>query len=365
MDELNDILERVYFGNTLLDYLIALGIVVVGFLLVIAFRRIILQRVKHWTDRTATKVDDYVVRSIERFGIPALYIVIVYAGLNYLTFTERGTYIVKIATTAAITFFAIRLVSHTLLLLLESYVRRQENGEEKVKQLGGIMLIINVIIWGIGLLFLFDNMGYDVTAVVAGLGIGGIAIALAAQNILGDLFNYFVIFLDRPFEIGDFIIIDDKMGVVEYIGVKTTRIKSLSGEQLVFANSDLTNSRIHNYKRMQRRRVVYKIGVVYQTPYEQVKKVPDLIKSIILEQDMTELDRSHFAGYGDWSLNFEAVYYVLSSDFNKHMDVLQAINLRIFEAFEKAGIEFAFPTRTLYVNTENSKKEEEQHRFRE
>lgn len=357
MDRLNEILARVYFGNTVLDYLIALGIIIAGFIVVALFKRIVLQRVKRWTEKTTTNFDDYIIRSIERFGIPALYITIVYVGLNYLTFTERGTYIVKIAATVAITFFAIRLVSHTILLLLESYVRRQENGEEKVKQLGGIMLIVNVIIWGIGLLFLFDNMGYDVTAVVAGLGIGGIAIALAAQNILGDLFNYFVIFLDRPFEIGDFIIVDDKMGVVEYIGIKTSRIKSLSGEQLVFANSDLTKSRIHNYKRMERRRVVYKIGVIYQTPFEQVKMIPGLIKSIIQEQEMVEFDRSHFAGYGDWSLNFEAVYYVLSSDFTKHMDVLEAINLRVFEEFEKAGIEFAFPTRTLYLNTENTEKE--------
>lgn len=358
MDRLNDILHRVYFGNTALDYLIALGIIIAGFIVIGLFKRIILQRVKHWTEKTTTDFDDYVVRSIERFGIPALYVAIVYVGLNYLTFTERGTYILKIATTVAITFFAIRLVSHTILLLLESYVRRQENGEEKVKQLGGIMLIVNVIIWGIGLIFLFDNMGYDVTAVVTGLGIGGIAIALAAQNILGDLFNYFVIFLDRPFEIGDFIIIDDKMGVVEYIGIKTSRIRSLSGEQLIFANSDLTKSRIHNYKRMERRRVVYKVGVIYQTPFEKVKEIPGRIKSIILEQEQAEFDRSHFAGYGEWSLNFEAVYYVLSSDYTLHMDVLEAINLRVFEEFEKAGVEFAFPTRTLYLNTENTEKEE-------
>src|SRR5690606_34760610 len=126
---------------------------------------------------------------------------------------------------------------------LQSYVRRQDKGEEKVKQLTGILLIINIVIWAIGVVFMLDNLGYDVTTIIAGLGIGGIAIALAAQNILGDLFNYFVIFFDRPFEVGDFIIVDNKLGTVEYIGLKTTRLKSLSGEQLIFANSDLTNSR--------------------------------------------------------------------------------------------------------------------------
>jgi small-conductance mechanosensitive channel len=254
----------------------------------------------------------------------------------------------------AITILIIRFISALIRVLLQTYVRKQTDAQEKVKQIGGLMLIINMVIWVVGIVFLFDNMGYDVTAVVAGLGIGGIAVALAAQNILGDLFNYFVIFLDRPFEVGDFIIVDDKLGVVENIGIKTTRIKSLSGEQLVFSNSDLTNSRIHNYKRMQRRRVVFKIGVIYQTSYEQIKAIPALLKSIVLEQQLVEFDRAHFASYGDFSLNFEVVYYVLSSDYNIHMEIQQAIYLRIFEEFQKMGVEFAYPTQTLFVANENT-----------
>jgi small-conductance mechanosensitive channel len=201
-------------------------------------------------------------------------------------------------------------------------------------------------------------MGYNVTTIVAGLGIGGIAVALAAQNILGDLFNYFVIFLDRPFEIGDFIIIDEKKGVVEHIGIKTTRLKSLSGEQLVVANSDLTSSRIHNYKRMENRRALFNINVVYNTSYENLKSIPELLKSIVLEQELAEFDRSHFLAYGDSSLTFEIVYYVKDSRYVIFADVQQAINLRIFEEFSKRGIEFAFPTRTLYIaqQTENHKQ---------
>ena len=224
------------------------------------------------------------------------------------------------------------------------------------------MLIINIIIWGIGLLFMLDNLGFDVTAMVTGLGIGGIAVALAAQNILGDLFNYFVIFFDRPFEIGDFIIVDDKMGVVEYIGIKTTRIKSLSGEQLVLSNSDLTTSRIHNYKRMQRRRIVFRFGVIYQTSFEDVKKIPDLVKSIVEEQEPVQFDRSHFAAYGDSSLDFETVYYVLDSDYAKYMNIQQAINLRLFEEFQRMGVDFAYPTRTLYISNQTEEEEEEKQR---
>ena len=162
------------------------------------------------------------------------------------------------------------------------------------------MLVINLCIWFLGIVFLFDNLGYDVTAIIAGLGIGGIAIALAAQNILGDLFNYFVIFFDRPFEIGDFIVLDDKKGNVEYIGIKTTRLKSITGEQIIISNTDLTNSRLHNFKRMEQRRVLFTLGVTYQTTPEQLQMIPGIIKSIIEDQEGITFDRAHFATFGDF-----------------------------------------------------------------
>ncbi|MEQ9439144.1 MAG: mechanosensitive ion channel family protein [Cyclobacteriaceae bacterium] len=344
-----EILEKTIEQNTLHDYLVALGIIALGIVLIRIFRYIVNKRLKKLAAATETSVDDYVVESINRFGIPILYFVAVYIGIKSLTFPEEANDTLRIATLVFITFFAIRFVSTTVLLLLRSYVRRQENGEEKVKQLGGVMLIFNIIIWGIGILLLLDNIGYDVTAMIAGLGIGGIAIALAAQNILGDLFNYFVIFFDRPFEVGDFIIVDDKLGTVEYIGIKTTRVKSLSGEQLVFSNSDLTGSRIHNYKRMQRRRIVFGVSVIYQTPLEQVKEIPSILRNAVETQELAQFDRAHFKAYGDSSLDFEVVYIVQTADFNQYMDVQQAINLIIFEEFEKEGIEFAYPTRTLYM----------------
>lgn len=350
---MNEFLERTYFQNTVLDYLIAFGVIVLGVLLLKTFTSVILRRVESWAERT-TSIGSSIIRGIDRFVIPSLYILIFYMGLQYLLLSERVTSILHIATTVAITFLIIRLISSLILVGLRTFFRRQPDGEERIKQLGGLMIIINIIVWAVGLLFLFENMGFDVTAVVAGLGIGGIAVALAAQNILGDLFNYFVIFLDRPFEIGDFIIIDEKKGVVDFIGIKTTRIKSLSGEQLVFSNSDLTNSRIHNYKRMERRRILFNIGVTYQTSHENLQKIPTVIKSIVLEQHPAEFDRAHFASYGDFSLDFEIVYFVLSSDFNIYMDVQQAINLRIFEEFNKMGVEFAYPTQTLFIEPQQN-----------
>jgi small-conductance mechanosensitive channel len=356
---MNDFLNNTFLQNTTFDYLIAIGFIIFGFLFIKSFRRIVLKRIHGWADTTETNFDNHIVDNIDRFGVPALYFGVIYVGLTYLTFSGRLDKLIHIATTIAITILVIRFLSSVILLLLRSFIRKQPMGEEKVKQLGGLILLINVVIWLIGILFLFQNMGYNVTTIVAGLGIGGIAVALAAQNILGDLFNYFVIFFDRPFEIGDFIIIDEKKGVVEHIGIKTTRLKSLSGEQLVVANSDLTSSRIHNYKRMENRRALFNINVVYNTSYENLKSIPELLKSIVLEQELAEFDRSHFLAYGDSSLTFEIVYYVKDSRYVIFADVQQAINLRIFEEFSKRGIEFAFPTRTLYIagqQTENHKQ---------
>ncbi|EMR02383.1 mechanosensitive ion channel family protein [Cesiribacter andamanensis] len=346
---MNEVLERTFYQNTVQDYLIAFGIALLGLLLIASFRRTILSRIKRWTEGTKTSVDDFIVESFDRFGIPMLNVGALYMGIQYLQLPDRLARILGIGITIAITILVIRFVSNTLLLVLTAYLRRRHHGEEDISNFGGLKLIINLVLWFIGLAFLFDNLGYDLTAIIAGLGIGGIAIALAAQNILGDLFNYFVIFFDKPFEVGDFVVVDDKNGVIEHIGIKTTRIKTLSGEQLVFSNSDLTSSRIHNFKRMQQRRVVFKVGVTYDTPLEQLKELPQVFKSIILEQDPVRFDRAHFQAYADSSLTFEIVYYVLSSDYTTYMDIHQAINLRIYEEFQKREIEFAFPSRTLYL----------------
>ncbi|MCD6063947.1 MAG: mechanosensitive ion channel family protein, partial [Flavipsychrobacter sp.] len=248
------------------------------------------------------------------------------------------------------TFFVLRFAAAVISEFINSFIKKSDNGHGKEKEARGLVIILNIVIWILGGVFLIDNFGYDVTAIVAGLGIGGIAIALAAQTILGDLFSYFVIFFDRPFEIGDFIIVDDKMGTVEYVGVKTTRIRTLSGEQLVCSNTDLTNSRLHNYKRMEKRRVVFKLEVVYQTSYDKLTRIPGWVRNIIESKNNISYDRGHFAGFGASSLDFEFVYYVSGADYNTYMDEQQSIYLDIVQLFEREQIEFAYPTRTLLVN---------------
>ena len=342
--------EQIYFGNSVSDYLTSLAILLGGMVAIYIFKHYILSRLRKLAESSATTLDDLLVKAIERTLVPILYFGVLYASLHTLTLSgdfERGF---NIAAIVLITLFAVRTLTAAVHHLLNTYASASSGSEDGSKQLKGIGGLLNFVIWVLALIFLLDNLGVKISAVVAGLGIGGIAVALAAQAVLGDLFSYFVIFFDKPFAVGDFIVVGDKMGVVENIGIKTTRIRALSGEQLVFSNTDLTNSRVHNFKKMEKRRVVFKLGVTYQTPAEKLKRIPQLVKDIILSQTEAEFDRGHFASYGDFSLNFEFVYYVHGADYAKYMDIQQAINLAVFETFEKEGIEFAYPTQTLFVN---------------
>jgi small-conductance mechanosensitive channel len=347
---MSDFLSDVYGNNTVQDYLIALGIMLGGMGVLRLFKKTLLNLLKKWAEKTETKLDDYLILGIERFGLPILNFLIIYWSFHYLHLSEKALKWLNIAATIVFTFFTIRIILSVIRKLLESYVLKQENGETKLRQVGGIMVVLNVAIWTLGFVFIFDNLGYNVTTIITGLGIGGIAVALAAQNILGDLFNYFVIFFDRPFEVGDFIVVDDKRGTVEFIGIKTTRIRSISGEEIIISNSNLTSARLHNFKRMNERRVLITLGVVYGTPLEKLKKIPTLLADIINSEPLTRLDRVHFANYGAYSLNFEIVFFVQSPEYIKYMDIMQDVNLRIYECFEKEGIEFAYPTQTLFVN---------------
>jgi len=210
------------------------------------------------------------------------------------------------------------------------------------------MPLVNIIIYGLGAVLLLSNLGFNISALITGLGIGGVAVALAASAVLGDLFAYISIMFDKPFVIGDFLIVGDFLGVVEHIGIKTTHMRSLGGEQVIFSNKDLTDSRIRNYKRMQQRRVLFKLGVTYATALSRMKEIPGVIKTIIEKVKDTRFDRAHFSSFGDFNLEIEIVYYVLASDYNKYMNIQQEINFAIKEEFEKRKIEFAFPTQTVY-----------------
>jgi len=345
-----DMLENVFLGNRVLDYLICLGVFLGCFIVIQIIRLVVIKRLKKWAEKTTTTIDDLVIRIIQKIIVPIAYMGVLYVSVNTLTLDSMAEKAVNIIATAFLTVFSARLA---IILTTEGfamYLAKKGKTASLERSLKGITGILKIIIWGLAVTFFLDNLGFKISAVIAGLGIGGVAVALAAQAVLGDLFSYFAIVFDRPFEIGDFIIIGDYLGVIEHIGIKTTRIRSLGGEQLIFSNTDLTNSRVRNYKRMQKRRVVFKLGVTYQTPLAKLKAIPGMIEKIIKNVKDTVFDRAHFSTYGDFNLVIEVVYYVLSSDYNKYMDTQQQINFAIKEEFEKEKIEFAYPTQTLYMD---------------
>jgi small-conductance mechanosensitive channel len=340
MNSTEQFLAREFWGNTTQAYLIAFGAVVVGLLLIKIFKRVLLKRLETWALKSETRFDDMIVHGIERFGLPIIFFTVIYWAIHSLNVSPKAGRIVDVATAVVIAYFIIRLISALIQTLITSSIRKQENGDTKVKQVGGLMIIINMVIWILGLVFLLDNLGYNVTTILTGVGIGGIAIALAAQNIVGDLFNYFVIFFDKPFEVGDSVTVDDKNGTIEYIGLKTTRIRSLTGEQIIISNSDLTKSRVHNFKRQETRRIAFTLSVRYQTPPEQLKKIPQIIRNIIEQAENTKFDRAHFARFTEYGLTFEVVYFMTVPEYIQYMDAQQEINLKIMEAFKNEKITF-------------------------
>jgi small-conductance mechanosensitive channel len=350
-----EILQQTFFQNRVVDYLVSIGVFLAGIAAITIIKSIFLHRLKSWSKKTATTIDDFLIRIIEKKLVPLLYFGLFYLAFKTLTLSPSVIKTLDISGLVVLTYFSLRLILELISYLLQTYWIKKEVDPARQKTLKGIIPVIKFIVWAVGITFLLDNLGFKISTIVAGLGIGGIAVALAAQAILGDLFSYFVIFFDKPFETGDFIIVGDFLGNIEHVGIKTTKLRSLSGEQLVFSNTDLTNSRLRNYKRMEKRRVVFKLGVIYQTATGQLKEIPGVIKNIIVNMRDTAFDRAHFFSYGDFSLDFEVVYYVLSNDYNKYMDIQQEINFAIREEFEKRGIEFAYPTQTLYIekSTEN------------
>lgn len=345
-----EILQQTLYGNRVSDYFISLGTFLGGIIVIQIFKGFILNRLHAWAEKTAHTLDDLLVDVVGKKALPLFYAGVFYLSIQPLALNPALSGIIRIFVVIVVTIYAVRFLMSLLVYVFETYWLKKEQETSRRLALRVILTSGKIVIWTVAIIILMDNLGIKVSALVAGLGIGGLAIGFAVQAILKDLFNYFVIFFDRPFELGDFIIIGDYMGTVDHVGIKTTRLTSLSGEQLVFSNTDLTDSRIRNYKKMSRRRVVFRLGVIYQTSTQQMKEIPGIITDIIKGVDDTVFDRAHFFSYGDFSLVFEVVYYVLGNDYNKYMNIQQEINFKIMEEFEKRGIEFAYPTQTLFIS---------------
>ena len=350
--EILNLLEYQLLENSVQSWLIALGVTVFAMFVLLLARRLGLARLSALARQTANTWDDGLAEMLSRTRAPFILIVALFLGSLFLNLASEYRQIVySIAAIALVIQGGIWVNRLLLFWLRQDTEQRRKTDPASVAAVSALGFVGRLILWTVVLLLVLDNLGVDVTALVAGLGVGGIAVALAVQNILGDLLASLSIVLDKPFTIGDFLIIDDYLGSVEHIGLKTTRIRSLSGEQLVFSNADLLGSRIKNYGRMFERRVVFKIGVTYQTPRDKLERIPGLIRAAVEAQAPIRFDRSHFQAFGDFALTFETVYYVLKPDYNIYMDIQQAINLQIHAAFEREGIEFAYPTQTLFLET--------------
>ncbi len=343
-----------FLGNTLTRWAVALGIALAagGALRLVA--SILVRHLRNLTKRTRTEVDDLFIELLEKTRGLFVILVGIWLGSLYLELGAGADSWIRHILVVGLLIQGGLWSTGFVNFFMDRHRKRQlEADPSSATALGALAILAKGVVWIIFLLLILQNLGVEVTPLVTGLGIGGIAVALAVQNVLGDLLASLSIVLDKPFVIGDFIIVDDYMGSVEHVGLKTTRIRSLSGEQLVFSNSDLLRSRIRNYKRMQERRALFSIGVTYDTGSEKLKRIPTIIREAVEAQPETRFDRAHFKGFGDSSLNFETVYFMLVPDYNTYMDRQQAINLHLYERFEDEGIEFAFPTRTVYVQGES------------
>jgi small-conductance mechanosensitive channel len=334
-------------GNTVLDYATALLAFAVLVLIFKIFQSLILKRLRKLSKSTATEIDDMLVGMVETLRPPFYLFLGFYLALSFLEINIIFEKLINIILVAWIVFQIVLALQVVVDYGVKKWSRREkERGAKSAYQALG--KLAKIILWAGALLFVLSNLGVNITSLVAGLGIGGVAVAFALQNILNDLFSSFAIYFDKPFVVGDFIVVGSRAGVVEKIGIKTTRVRALQGEEIVISNRELTSTQIQNFKRMHERRVVLSFGVVYETPNALLEKIPKIVEKVVKSVELTRFDRAHFFRFDDSSLTFEAVYYVGTGDYNKYMDINEKILLGIKGSFEKEGIQMAYPTRVIY-----------------
>lgn len=347
--------DTVFWGNTVKRWTIAAGVTIGVVLVLRIVAAIVAGQVKRLAKATENDVDDLVADLLDRTKLLVIVIVGVWAGSYALSLSERAEQIVRAALILGLllqtAFWATALVNYFLMRYRKAV---EEDDPGVATAMGAVGFLVRLAVWAVIALIALDTLGIDITALVAGLGVGGIAVALAVQNVLGDLFASLAIILDKPFVVGDFIIVGDSTGTVEHVGLKTTRVRALSGEQLVIANSDLLSSRIRNYKHMEERRIVFEVGVVYGTSADKLRGIPEIIREAVESRENTRFDRSHLRSFGASALDYETVYYMTVPDYNAYMDTQQAINLELYRRFEGEGLEFAYPTQTLYVKSDSA-----------
>lgn len=344
--------DTTLFGASVGNVAVAALVVVLAYFAMALALRLALSRLTLLAERTTMRADDVVVEVLRGTNRGLVFLVALLIGVGMLDLPDRWASRVSQLWFLALAVQVALWANKAVTVGLRAYAERQSAAGAGPVSAAATLVSwgLRTLLWAIVLLAMLSNLGINITAFVASLGVGGIAIALAAQNILGDLFASVAIAVDKPFEVGDFIVLGSVAGTVEAVGVKTTRIRSLGGEQIVMSNTELLKQTVSNYKRLTERRIVFGFGVTYDTTAEQAAAIPGLVKQIVEESEKLRFDRAHFKSFGDSSLDYELVYYVLDPGYAVYMDEQQRINLSLMRELKALGVEFAFPTRTVHVS---------------
>jgi len=354
-------LEKMYWGLTLQQWLIAAAIIVGSYVVLTILLRFATKRLRNFAKGTETHIDDLIVELLSRTKVLFLLLLAMYVASLGITLPKPTQRVLNVALVIA-SLLQAGLWGNVIIsfILHRTVQRRIQQDAGSATMLTALGFLGRMVFWSVIVLLVLDNVGISITGLAAGFGIGGIAVALALQNVLADLFASLSIVLDKPFVIGDAIVVDQYQGTVEHIGLKTTRVRSLSGEEVIFSNADLLKSRIRNYKRMFERRVEFAVGITYQTPREKLSAVSGILRTIVEAQAKARFDRAHLKQLGESAVMYEVVYFVRSPDHNLSMDIQQSINLEILKKFQEEGIHLAHPTRTFIVQQSPQSSKEPQ-----
>ncbi|MFW5704978.1 MAG: mechanosensitive ion channel family protein [Nanoarchaeota archaeon] len=338
--------------NSVTDIIMATLYAVIVFVILFSFKRIIhFIFAKIFKGIDTKNIELKLDRTFDSIGILPNIILPLYIFYSMLEFPQAIAKFSEKILLAVVIYYAIKISQLIISFSIHKYIAKKEKKDKTFSPSALILAkkTIYVLLWLAGILLFISNLGFNLTTFIAGMGVSGIIIAFALQSVLSDLFASLSIHVDKPFQEGDFIIVGDELGVVKKIGLKSTKISHLNGELLTMPNKTLTESNIHNYGKMKRRRVAFSIGVTYDTTYNKLIKGKEILKQVLEDVENATPDRVHFKSYGDFNLNYEIVYYVETPDYVQYMNIQEKINLEIKKRFEKAKIEFAFPTQTIHI----------------
>ncbi|MDR3244390.1 MAG: mechanosensitive ion channel family protein [Elusimicrobiota bacterium] len=345
LNNLSDIsLQTVILENTVSQHITALAVFVISFIVLLLIRKFIYSSLKKYSKKAEKSFALHILESAKKI-MPILFYLPFYITAQYIVLPRLLEKTVSVLAILISTYCIVRYLSNLIKFMSDKHFLDETSPALK----NSVEFFANAIIWIMAILLVLNNLGFNINTLLAGVGIGGMAIALASQSLLSDLFNYLTILIDKPFTVGDDVLVNGHFGTVQKIGLKGTRIISFDGELIIASNTDMTKSVLKNYKVMEKRRKITIIGIRYDTPAAVIKEIPSLLQTIVKSVEGVEFARAHFSAFADSSLNFELVFYVLSKEYSIYMNKIQEINFKILDEFAIRKIEFAFPSSSVYL----------------